>query len=366
MADSGRPEFTIPKKINLYLRRLKTEYARAGEAILSSVLDRARVVVEVAVDYDNWNGGVYGHNVHFYLPAEELGKVPLQKQGDFTDRLKADLKQATISVDAEFISAVFLEIEDDAEDRPQANTGTTNPSASTSDSQSKHWKPDSLRAFVSHRDTHKKLAHDMASMLEGYGISSFVAHDTIEPDQEWLVEIERALKSMEVMIALLSDNFYDSPWTNQEVGYALGKGIPVVIVKIGKVDPKGFLHTRQAVKSTPEHLSAAAPQIFKVIAARLGHSDRLRTVLVTNFINSPTFSEAAHRFARMTELSGYTSSDAHRIIKAFEENGQINGCWALTTSGRLASFVSELMTVKHAIQSGKIVPITGRADEITF
>ena len=106
MADSGRPEFTIPKKINLYLRRLKIEYARAGEAILSSVLDRARVVVEVAVDYDNWNGGVYGHNVHFYLPAEELGKVPLQKQGDFTDRLKADLKQATISVDAEFISAV--------------------------------------------------------------------------------------------------------------------------------------------------------------------------------------------------------------------------------------------------------------------
>ena len=52
--------------------------------------------------------------------------------------------------------------------------------------------------------------------------------------KEWETEIESALFSMDVLVALLTDGFHDSNWTDQEVGVAIGRKIPVVPVRLGK------------------------------------------------------------------------------------------------------------------------------------
>lgn len=110
------------------------------------------------------------------------------------------------------------------------------------------WKRNCLKLFISHRDTHKAEARRLADALEAYGISAFVAHDTIEPMTTWQHEIEKGLQTMEVMLAFVTDDFEKSVWTNQEVGYALGKGAPIIPVKFEHKDPPGFIGSKQALK----------------------------------------------------------------------------------------------------------------------
>ena len=70
------------------------------------------------------------------------------------------------------------------------------------------------------------MARRLGDALCAYGISPFVAHDTIVPMKTWQLEIEKGLETMEVMLAFLTDDFHQSTWTNQEIGYALGKSVP--------------------------------------------------------------------------------------------------------------------------------------------
>ncbi|WP_072370601.1 toll/interleukin-1 receptor domain-containing protein [Hyphomicrobium sp. NDB2Meth4] len=169
--------------------------------------------VQEAVEFDGWDGGQHGHNLVIHLTPEQLGQIPLATQRDTAERLRADVNAACSSIQNEYIANVHLEMDDGTALGESATLGLTLPA---------FWKAGHLRLFLSHRDSHKHVAHALAQELEEYGISSFVAHDTIEPDAEWLVEINRALNTMEIMLALISDDFHESVWTNQEVGFALG------------------------------------------------------------------------------------------------------------------------------------------------
>ena len=60
-------------------------------------------------------------------------------------------------------------------------------------------------------------------------------------------EIEKALFSMHALLPLLTDGFHDSNWTDQEIGIAVGRGVPVISVKLG-TDPYGFIAKYQAVQ----------------------------------------------------------------------------------------------------------------------
>jgi len=65
-------------------------------------------------------------------------------------------------------------------------------------------------------------------------VSCFVAHLSIRPTREWQDEIERALFSMDALIALLTKDFQKSNWTDQEISIALGRKVPVIPLKIDK------------------------------------------------------------------------------------------------------------------------------------
>ena len=88
------------------------------------------------------------------------------------------------------------------------------------------WGNGRIRAFISHTAHHKEQANRLKSSLESYGVASFVAHEDIAPMKEWQGEIERALFSMSVLVALLTKEFSQSSWTDQEVGVAIGRRFP--------------------------------------------------------------------------------------------------------------------------------------------
>src|SRR5439155_10900732 len=98
-----------------------------------------------------------------------------------------------------------------------------------------------FRLFLSHVSEHKLLAGKLKDELLLRGISAFVAHEDIAPSLVWQNEIELALRSMHALAALLTPDFHASNWTDQEVGFALGKGILVQCIKrsVSRRNPLG-------------------------------------------------------------------------------------------------------------------------------
>lgn len=103
-----------------------------------------------------------------------------------------------------------------------------------------------FKLFVSHISKDKRIATRLREALANYSISGFVAHEDIHPSLEWQSQIERALRHMDAMVAVHSVGFSASFWTQQEVGFALGRGAYVISFKWGE-DPTGFISKLQAL-----------------------------------------------------------------------------------------------------------------------
>ena len=109
------------------------------------------------------------------------------------------------------------------------------------------WKSTSdFRLFVSHISKDKHHAMRLRECLKHFAISGFVAHEDIDPTLEWQGEIERALFAMDALVCIHTPGFSGSYWTQQEIGFALGRGVKVISFKMGE-DPKGFISKRQAL-----------------------------------------------------------------------------------------------------------------------
>ncbi len=132
------------------------------------------------------------------------------------------------------------------------------------------WGDCKLRVFISHLSKDKTKANALAKDLNSYNASGFVAHIYIKPNDEWLKTIESALESMDVLLALVTEGFKESDWTVQEIGFALGKGVPVIAIRNG-MDPFGFFGKWQAIQGTGRVSKEIIKDFIAIINEKLGH-----------------------------------------------------------------------------------------------
>jgi hypothetical protein len=126
------------------------------------------------------------------------------------------------------------------------------------------WKKDHFKLFISHLAKYKTNASYLQKSLEIYGISSFVAHEDIEPSQQWEIEIEKALHTMDGFTAILMNGFKESNWCDQEIGFAIAKEVLIIPIK-KELDPYGFIGKYQAIQPKNKSVSEVAEEIFKII-----------------------------------------------------------------------------------------------------
>ncbi len=132
-----------------------------------------------------------------------------------------------------------------------------------------------LRLFISHISKDKQIATRLKGALAPLGIAGFVAHEDIHPTLEWQVQIERALHTMDAFLAVLTDGFCNSNWTQQEAGFAYGRGAKVISFKMGAEDPTGFLAKQQALPRSGRNAEAIAKEIESLLASDPLTADRL-------------------------------------------------------------------------------------------
>lgn len=122
-----------------------------------------------------------------------------------------------------------------------------------------------FKLFISHLAKNKDKALRLKEELAKFHISGFVSHEDVLPDKEWQIEIERALNHMDAILCIHTKGFSDSFWTQQEVGFALGKGVKVISFKMDGEDPKGFIANKQAILWRKRKADAVASEICEIL-----------------------------------------------------------------------------------------------------
>lgn len=148
----------------------------------------------------------------------------------------------------------------------------------------KNWKETTkFRLFISHISKHKKVATRLKDALAPFAVAGFVAHEDIHPTARWQAEIELGLATMDALVAILTPGFRESVWTNQEIGFALGRGVKIISLRMGE-DPPGFVSAEQAIPRRERMAVDIAPVIVGLLSEderttmRMAEAKRLNNV----------------------------------------------------------------------------------------
>jgi TIR domain len=189
------------------------------------------------------------------------------------------------------------------------------------------WTPDTFRLFMSHTNEHKKVAADIRSVMSRWGIDCFVAHQMIEPTKEWQDEIESALYTCDALAALLTPDFSQSKWCDQEVGFAVARSVLIIPIRAG-VDPYGFIAKYQALTPAgPLEYGRydLAGSIFDLLVASEQTNEKMTQPIVQRYVNSGSFDNTRAAFAHLEAIpkERWTQDMADAIEAAATSNTQV-------------------------------------------
>ncbi len=352
--------YSLPARVPGYIQRLHHQYSQDGTNSLRDLIAASRILV-IEETISTWDDD-HGHDIQLFVPLEVLSKIDIDAQETVTERICEDLNKLGASTPNEFFRAVRLDVNHENDPDSQRATPVLSgpvPGLTYDPDSLPIWKRGMVRLFISHRDTYKSQTNELARALEPYGISSFVAHDTIEPMTQWRAEIRKGLETMEIMLAFVTDDFHKSVWTNQEIGFALARKIPVISLKLEQRDPEGFIDEQQALKGRLDAPAASVQDIYNLLAESLGNRERLQSGLISAFVASQSFPQTINCFKRMAEVVDRLSHDeVKRISDGFAANDQLHKCSYLTGSQRLCDFLKRTTgSYSFSIEGKEIIEI---------
>ena len=196
-----------------------------------------------------------------------------------------------------------------------------------------------ILVFVSYSTDDKILAGRIKRILEGYGLSVFLAHDDIPPLCEWQEEIRKNLDKCDVFIPILTGSFRMSEWTDQEVGIAYGLKKLIIPLKVDTA-PYGFISKIQACKLDVENPKRTCKKIIKVLKDN-EFSERVFDCLLRDLESAPTFDYVNESVKDLIEYENINKKQINQIVRIAIRNNQFR-------LSREGSKFLESLTKKHA------------------
>lgn len=230
------------------------------------------------------------------------------------DPLERDLDAASDEVLIEMAQFLKLEL--------PASVGQFEQTVPTATATATSAEP--LFIFASHLTKHKELVGDVNRALATYGITMFVAHETIEHDKLWQDEIENALDRADAGVVFVHEGLKNSPWCDQEIGWMQGRHVPVMALKFD-TPPHGFLGKYQA-QQMPS--GATAQQVAELtlerIAARPELAEKFTASLVSAMQNSGSYYTTDNIWKRLRDRTIADPSVALILLDALKFNRQVH------------------------------------------
>lgn len=312
-------KFELPKNIERYLAALSKLYAQEGKRQAQEIIVNAQTRVHEEWNYDNWNGGTYGHALYLVVP-EALFLASVTQKDEIQKRVTEDLNKLH-NVQNEFIAEVFLEMEvlEESEWRRDSGLLMAGKRVVLPDATQRIWGDGGFRLFLSHKAGVKKETAELKARLGAFGISCFVAHEDIHPTKAWQDEIENALASMDGFVALMTDDFHNSDWTDQEVGYALARGVPMIAVRLGMY-PYGFIAKFQALSSSWEN---APVDILKILI----RDDRMFSFYIQSLRACTSWDIGNEQAKGLPAIESLNTQQIDELVAAYNETSELHGSW---------------------------------------
>lgn len=301
--------------IERYLAALSRLYARDGKRTLQEIVINAQVRVVEEWTYDRWDGGIYGHALYLTLP-ESLFLEASRDRDQIQASIARDLN-GLHNFQSEHIAEVFLEMEvkEDGDWRQESGLLISTAKTIAPDQAKRIWGAEGFRLFLSHKTEVKREAAALKEELKVFGVSAFVAHEDIHPTRAWQSEIESALHSMDGFVAIMTEGFHDSLWTDQEVGFALARGVPVVALRMGK-DPYGFLGKFQALTTG---WGDAPEGIVKLLINR----DRMFSAYLQALRTCTSFNDGNVLARVIPAIENLTAQQIDELVTVTNENAEV-------------------------------------------
>jgi hypothetical protein len=202
--------------------------------------------------------------------------------------------------------------------------------APTPQQQSDHpWGTQPVRVFLSHKYEDRVFVGSVKKILgDRYGIDAFVAHDDIEPSRRWRDVIKAGLATCDGLIAILHPDFHGSQWCDQEVGWALGRNIPVAAVRRDTAPrtQDGFLEEHQDITLGTNHGTGEwflAQQTFLMVLKDPRTHEKGLRALAEAFVNSFGYDNTRVLWTLIEREPRWETEQLRRFEYAVETNAQV-------------------------------------------
>jgi hypothetical protein len=129
---------------------------------------------------------------------------------------------------------------------------------------------------------------------------------------------------MDGFVALMTDKFHESNWTDQEVGYAFARGVPIIAARLGR-DPYGFIGKFQGLTCT----WASAPE---AIVKLLIKHDRMFTAYVGALKEYPTFDHGNTLAAILPAMERPSEEQVDALVEVYNANAELRGSFGFKGS----------------------------------
>lgn len=183
-----------------------------------------------------------------------------------------------------------------------------------------------LQVFLSHSSAHRKFVSQVALSLSLLGVVTFVAHTDIEPTSLWQKEIESALNEFDVFIPFLHHEFRQSLWCDQELGWALSRGLFIVPLKFD-MHPYGFSNQIQAIECTGLSPDAVSEKIAEILLPRVAKS------LIAAISTNSDFRSLRIQLDYLSRIPIFTEDELQKIERLNQINPTLANLWYKQTYG---------------------------------
>lgn len=183
-------------------------------------------------------------------------------------------------------------------------------------------EPGRLFLFGSHLSTQRAFVGQVETALNEYGITLFVAHDSIPIDADWEPEIADALRRCDAAVAFVHKGLHDSYYCMQEIGWLLGRAVPIARLLFDD-SPKGLLGSKQGINARSMTPAEVASAVLDYVSSKPELQPQLATSLVHAMKNSLAFRITDAAWFKLRVFDDLTLQQSTTLLEAAEEQGQV-------------------------------------------
>lgn len=180
-----------------------------------------------------------------------------------------------------------------------------------------------IRIFLSYSSLNKVGVGKIKTWLSNLGFNVFLAHEDIEPSLEWQRVIIQNLESCHIFIPVITKEFTQSKWTDQESGIAFIKKKMIIPLSVDGNNPHGFIGIYQGLPMSREDIEKPCIKIVKTIIKNKKYAPIVIDLLINSLGKSRTFASAEWKTSIISEYDSFTKEQFDSLLRNSAENNQV-------------------------------------------